>query len=103
LRFLDIRRRIAGLLEARMTFSWLSILACIFLLGFLFFHRTPAGEPTTLSRLALLHGIRPLWGESEASVRQRTTGAGRWPYSKPEPKFVWWARAWHRAIGVRRD
>ena len=86
-----------------MTISWLSILACIFLLGFLFFHRTSPGKSTTLSRLALLHGIRPLWGESEESVRRRTNGAGRWPYSKPRPQFMWWARAWHRAIGVRRD
>ena len=79
-----------------MTFSAVAILACVGVLAFLLSYRPPAGKPGALNRLALLHGVRPLWGESEHSLRNRTTGASRWPYSRPEPEFVWWARAWHR-------
>jgi len=90
--------------EARMSFYPVAILACICLLAFLLSYRVPAGKPQAVTRLALLHGVRPLWGESEESVRNRTTGASRWPYNRPTPEFVWWARAWHRVIrALRRE
>jgi hypothetical protein len=83
-----------------MTISSVAILACICLLAFLLSYRVPVGKPGAMTRLALLHGVRPLWGESEESVRNRTTGASRWPYNRPAPQFVWWARAWHRIAGA---
>ena len=70
-------------------------LACISV-ALLLFYRAPGGDPRALARLALLHGIERIRGESEVSLRNRTAGAARWPYSWPEPEFVWWARAWHR-------
>jgi hypothetical protein len=79
-----------------MTIAWIAVLACISLLVLLVSHRSPAGNAGSLSRLARLHGVHPLRGESEESLRHRTTAASRWPYSYPEPQFIWWARAWHR-------
>jgi hypothetical protein len=85
-----------------MTIGWLAILACI-AVAILLLRRPSAGDPG-LSRLALLHGVERIRGESQESLRNRTAGAARWPYSRPEPKFVWWARAWRRMIGaLRRD
>ena len=88
-----------------MTFSAVAILACVGVLAFLLSYRPPLGnaKPGGLTRLALLHGVRRLWGESEESLRNRTTGASRWPYSRPAPEFVWWARAWHRVTGASRE
>jgi len=83
-----------------MTMSWLAIFACIFLLSLLFFRRAPRSNTDAMTRLARLHGVRPMWGESDESVRDRTAGAARWPYSKPEPKFVWWARGWRWMTGA---
>jgi hypothetical protein len=79
-----------------MTIASIAVLACLSLLVLLVLYRAPAGNPGSLSRLARLHGVNRLRGESEESLRHRTTAASRWPYSYPEPQFVWWARAWHR-------
>jgi len=86
-----------------MTIAWLAVLACISLLVFLLFYRASPRDPGSLSRLALLHGVQRIRGESEESLRHRTTAASRWPYSHPDAKFVWWARAWRRmTAGIRR-
>jgi hypothetical protein len=74
-------------------------LGCISL-AILLFSRTRGEDPRALARLALLHGVERIRGESEVSLRNRTAGAARWPYSRPEPQFVWWARAWHRMTGA---
>jgi len=85
-----------------MTLTWLALLACISLLVFLLFYRASPRDPGSLSRLALLHGVQRIRGESEESLRHRTTAASRWPYSHPEAQFVWWARAWRRMkAGIR--
>jgi len=76
-------------------------LSCISL-AVLLFSRARGGAPPALARLALLHGVERIRGESEVSLRNRTAGAARWPYSRPEPEFVWWARAWHRMTGAPR-
>jgi hypothetical protein len=89
--------------EKYMTLTWLALLACISLLVFLLFYRASPRDPGSLSRLALLHGVQRIRGESEESLRHRTTAASRWPYSHPEAEFVWWARAWRRMrAGLRR-
>ncbi|OLD45748.1 MAG: hypothetical protein AUI48_11400 [Chloroflexi bacterium 13_1_40CM_2_68_14] len=89
--------------EWRMTITWLAVLACVSLLVFLLFYRASPKDSGSLSRLALLHGVQRLRGESEESLRQRTIAASRWPYSYPEARFVWWARAWRRMTrGIRR-
>jgi hypothetical protein len=85
-----------------MTIAWVAVIACIALLAFLLLHRAPAGDPRALARLALLHGVQRIRGESEESLRNRTAGAARWPYSHPEPEFVWWARGWHRMTSALR-
>jgi hypothetical protein len=77
-----------------MTIGWVALLVC-FAVAILLILRVSARDPA-LSRLALLHGVERMVGESEESLRNRTAGAARWPYSRPEPKFVWWARAWFR-------
>ena len=70
---------------------------------FLLFYRASSKDSGSLSRLALLHGVQRLRGESEESLRHRTLAASRWPYSYPEATFVWWARAWRRMTrGIRR-
>ena len=84
-----------------MTIGLLAVLGCISL-AVLIFHRSRGEYPGALSRLALLHGVERMRGESEVSLRNRTAGAARWPYSRPEPQFVWWARAWHRITGAPR-
>ena len=85
-----------------MSLSLLAILVCISILAFLLSARSGRDDSGSSARLALLHGVRPFWGESEESVRHRTTAASRWPYSHPDPEFVWWARAWRRMIGAVR-
>jgi hypothetical protein len=85
-----------------MTIALLVVLACISLTVLRFFYRARGGDPRALARLALLHGVERIRGESEVSLRNRTAGAARWPYSRPEPQFVWWARAWHRMAGPPR-
>jgi hypothetical protein len=86
-----------------MSFPAVAILACVGVLAFLLSYRQPLAKPGGLARLATLHGVRPLWGESEESLRNRTMGASRWPYSHPAPEFLWWARAWHRIAGASND
>jgi len=86
-------------MESRMTIALLAVLCCISL-AVLLFHRSRGRDP--LARLALLHGVERIRGESEISLGNRTAGAARWPYSRPEPQFVWWARAWHKMIGTTR-
>jgi hypothetical protein len=78
------------------------ILACICIIAFLLSSRTGPADSRSSARLALLHGVRPIWGESQESLRNRTTAASRWPYSHPDPEFVWWARVWRRAVGAFR-
>ena len=85
-----------------MTIAWLAAIASISLLAFLLVHRASGANPRALARLALLHGVQRIRGESDQSLRNRTTGAARWPYSRPEPEFVWWARAWHRMTRALR-
>jgi hypothetical protein len=85
-----------------MTIVWLAAIAGVSLLAFLLFHRASDGNPRALARLALLHGVQRIRGESDQSLRNRTAGAARWPYSRPEPQFVWWARAWHRMTRALR-
>lgn len=85
-----------------MTLAWLAAIASICLLAFLLLHRASGANPRALARLALLHGVQRIRGESDESLRNRTAGAARWPYSRPEPEFVWWARAWHRMIRALR-
>jgi hypothetical protein len=82
--------------------AWLPILACIALLVFLLAWRVPLGRAprNSLTKLALLSGVEPLWGETSASLRERSNAASRWPFGKPEPRFVWWARA-ARRIGAK--
>ena len=81
-----------------MTIAWLAAITCLALLAFLLFQRATVRDPQALTRLALLHGVQRIRGESEQSLRNRTIAASRWPYSRPEPHFVWWARAWRRMI-----
>jgi hypothetical protein len=85
-----------------MTLIWLALLACISLLAFLRIYRTAPRDSGSLARLALLHGVQRIHGESEESLRHPTTAAPRWPYSYPDAKFVWWARAWQRAMAALR-
>jgi len=86
-----------------MTITWLALLACVSLLVLLVFFRASPKNPGSLSRLALLHGVQRIRGESEESLRHCTTAVARWPYSYPEARFVWWARAWRRMTrGMRR-
>jgi hypothetical protein len=88
--------------RGNVTITWLALLACALLFGLLLFSRQSPRDSTSLSRLALLHGVQRIRGESEESLRNRTTAASRWPYSHPEAEFVWWARAWHRVIAALR-
>ena len=85
-----------------MGLSGVAIVACICLLVILVSSRSRPDDSGTLTRLAHLHGIRKMWGESEQSLRNRSTAASRWPYSYPAPEFVWWARACRRMIGAVR-
>jgi hypothetical protein len=84
-----------------MTIALLAVLGFISL-AVLHFYRARGEHPGALYRLALLHGVERIRGESEVSLRNRTAGAARWPYSRPEPQFVWWARAWHKMTGTPR-
>lgn len=85
-----------------MALTWLALVACVSLLVFLLFHRPSPANSGSLSRMALLHGVERIRGESQESLRDRTAAASRWPYSYPEAKFVWWARAWRRVtVGTR--
>jgi hypothetical protein len=82
--------------------EWLLPLACLVLLIFILTWRKPAGQVprNSLTKVALLYGIRPLWGETDASLRQRAVAASRNSSAKGEPRFVWWARI-ARRIGAR--
>jgi len=86
-----------------MTITWLALAAGVTLLVFLLFYRASPRDSGSLARLALLHGVQRIRGETDESLRHRTTAASRWPYSYPEARFVWWARAWRRMTrGMRR-
>ncbi len=82
--------------------EWLPPLACLVLLVFILTWRKPAGQVprNSLTKVALLYGIRPLWGETDASVRRRAVAASRNSSAKSEPRFVWWARV-ARRIGAK--
>ena len=83
--------------------SWLPVVACVSLLFFILTWKRPEGseDRASLARVALLCGIRPLWGESDESLRERSSAASRWPFSAPKPRFVWWARAARRIVQRR--
>lgn len=85
-----------------MSLLGVAVVACICLLAFLLSSRARPDDSGSLTRLALLHGVRPMWGESEQSLRNRTTAASRWPYSHPDPEFVWWGRVCRRMIAATR-
>ena len=87
-----------------MNASWLPVFACLSLLAFLLTWRRPLpnDDRAELAKVALLCGIRPLWGESNASLRERSAAASRWPFSTPTPRFVWWAGE-GRGVGDRRQ
>lgn len=73
--------------------DWLPVVGCLALLALLLLWRAPASGPrTSAARVALLYGIRPLWGETEASLKQRSNAASRRPAAESAPRFVWWAR-----------
>ncbi len=78
-----------------MTAAWIPTLACLALLIFLLTWRSPAprAQRTSPAKIALLYGIRRLWGETDASLRERSAAASRSASGKQEPRFVWWARA----------
>jgi hypothetical protein len=54
-------------------------LACVALLLFILTWRRPAGRAprTSLAKVALQYGIRPVWGETDASLRERSAAASR--------------------------
>jgi hypothetical protein len=85
-----------------MNMTWLALLACVALLAFFLLYRASPNDSGSLARLALLHGVQRFRGESDESLRNRTTAAARWPYSHPDAEFVWWARAWHRVVARLR-
>jgi hypothetical protein len=82
--------------------EWFLVLACLVLLIFILTWRKPAGQVprNSVTKVALLYGIRPLWGETDASVRRRAVAASRNSSAKDEPRFVWWARL-ARRIGAK--
>jgi hypothetical protein len=79
--------------------AWLPVLGCVALLLYLLL--SPAGRAprTSPAKIALLYGIRPLWGETDASLRERSAAASRGSAGEQEPHFVWWARV-ARRIGA---
>jgi hypothetical protein len=79
--------------------AWLPVLGCVALLILL--AALPAGHAprTSPAKIALLYGIRPLWGETDASVRERSAAASRGSSGEQQAHFVWWARA-ARRIGA---
>jgi hypothetical protein len=85
--------------------EWIPVAGCLALLALLLLWRRPSGAPrTSAARVALLYGVRPLWGETAASLKERSNAASRRPAAESAPHFVWWARV-ARSIGsslVRR-
>lgn len=80
--------------------EWLPVVACLALLALLLLWRSPAAAPrTSVARVALLYGVRPLWGETAASLKERSNAASRRPAAESAPRFVWWARV-ARSIGA---
>ena len=75
---------------------WLPALACVSLIVYLLLRRTSASADTSPERLALLVGARRVWGESDASLRNRSIALSRWPFKQEEPVLAWWARLWWR-------
>src|SRR5207247_2083251 len=88
-----------------MVLTWLALLACISLLVFLLFYRASPRDPGSLSRLALLHGVQRMRGESEESLRHRSTAASRWPYSHPDagPSGPWSVEPTGRSLYARLE
>src|SRR5438094_7525660 len=81
--------------------AWLPTLACAARLLFLLFWRAPApqAQRTSPSRIALLYGIRRKWGETDASLRERSAAASRGSSGEQQAQFAWWART-ARRIGA---
>ena len=73
---------------------WLPVLACVSLLLFLLTWREPGGRApaTSAAKVALLYGIRPFWGETDESLRERSVAASRNSSRGTTPRFAWWAR-----------
>ena len=75
---------------------WLPALACIALIIYLLLQRTSGSEDKSAERLALLVGARRAWGETDASLRKRSSARSRWPYRTLTPEVAWWARLVNR-------
>jgi di/tricarboxylate transporter len=77
--------------------QWLPVVACLALLALLLLWRSPSDAArTSVARVALLYGIRPLWGETAESLKDRSNAASRRPAAESAPRFAWWARAARR-------
>ncbi|MCA1827077.1 MAG: hypothetical protein LC689_09075, partial [Myxococcales bacterium] len=75
---------------------WVPTLACLSLIVYLLVQHASVSKDASGKRLALLVGARRAWGDSDASLRQRSIDLSRWPYKENAPEFVWWARLWRR-------
>src|SRR5205823_7637086 len=71
--------------------AWLPAIACAALLLFILSRRATVSE-TSPARIALLYGIRRQWGETDASLRERSAAASRGSSGEQQPRFAWWAR-----------
>jgi hypothetical protein len=81
---------------------WLLAVAFLSLTVYLLVQRAFVSRDDPGKRLALLVGASRAWGETAASVRQRSEDLSRWPYKQHPAEFVWWARAC-RIIWRARD
>jgi hypothetical protein len=79
--------------------AWLPMLAGVALLLFLLLWPSTSVQRTSPARIALLYGIRRSWGETDASLRERSAAASRGASGEQVPRFVWWARV-ARRIGA---
>ena len=77
-----------------MMITWLPMFACAALLVFILTrHASSAGaQRTSPARIARLYGIRRQWGETDASLRERSAAASRGSSGEQVPRFAWWAR-----------
>src|SRR5207245_10437908 len=73
---------------AVVTAEWFPALASVALFLFLLTWRNPTvrSRGSARTQMALLCNVRPLWGETDASVRERLSAASRWPYLQPAPR-----------------
>ena len=80
--------------------TWLPTLACAALLLFILSRRASSegAQRTSPARIALLYGIRRKWGETDASLRERSAAASRGSSGEQQPRFAWWARMARRIV-----